>query len=227
MKYETGTFVVLLRAGVRHPALVLLLTGSAWAKAAAEPAPAPLPQSVFAGAVVRIERVSGPIPWQDLSRILTRGDFSFVTPPDPALTVQRPPAADHVYAVVHVRVNPGHTLGKYDYALQAEGRRYACLALAWGSLPYDARNWIAEADPNPLEVRLLFEIPAAARQATLTFELPVTLPQDPTPLAVPAAAVDTAAPDPATPSDNQEQQTPQPAAPPAGTAEPAPGSEWL
>lgn len=215
----------------RHgTAFIGMLAAAAWGGAAPATAPVALPYPVFAGTVLRLERVGGPVPWQDLDRILARREFAFTQPADPELTVQRPPASGRVYAVVHLRIEPGRTLGKYDYVLQCSGVPHACLSLAWDSLPYDARNWVAEAGSESKELRLLFEVPAATRQTTLTFALPVTLPQESVVLTLPGAAAaaedNGAAPGSSLPQDDTDAAPDEPATP-APDQDTDAGSEWL
>lgn len=119
-------------------------------------APAVLPVVVHSGKLLRVERVTGALPWVDTERVLAAGNLDAGTGGAEAV-VSREPGAGQCFAVAVLEVTGERSLSKYDYRLDAGGKAYACLGLGAGGNPFDARRWKVA---TPGEVGMLFQIPA-------------------------------------------------------------------
>ncbi len=148
-------------AAVAPPAAeaVALPGAAAVAPTAAAPAAeavAVLPLAMHCGKLVRVDRVTGALPWIDLDRVAAEGNLEAGTGGKDAV-IQREPGAGLCFAVAVFELTRDRSLSKYDYRIDAGGQAHECLGLGTGSNPFDGRRWKVS---TPGEVRMLFEVPA-------------------------------------------------------------------
>jgi hypothetical protein len=199
-----------------------------------------LPVVVHSGKLLRVERVTGALPWVDTERVLAAGNLDAGTGGAEAV-VSREPGAGQCFAVAVLEVTGERSLSKYDYRLDAGGKAYACLGLGAGGNPFDARRWKVA---TPGEVGMLFQIPAEQTVVhlvpALTSSVPLRAvrgiafapasaapaPVPAVPDAVPVPAVPDAGPavaaPPAAPAVPEAVPAAVPPPPPAAPAKPAP-----
>jgi hypothetical protein len=93
------------------------------------------------------------------------------------------PDAGKNYIILEVRLDPEHSIGRYDFVLQVQGVResYPCMAMAIGGKTFDPRLWeIDAADAGVEPVLLLFETAEIIEPTRIVLvpNLGLTIPQD-------------------------------------------------
>jgi hypothetical protein len=173
-----------------------------------------LPAVVHCGKLMRVERVTGPLPWVDVGRVVAEGNIEAGTG-DKDAVVQREPGAGMCFAVAVFEVTSDRSLSKYDYRVDAGGKAHECLGLAVDEKPFDARRWKVS---TPGTARLLFEVAADQAVIHLVPALTTSIPLR-TARGIAFAAANAAAPVAAPAAAPAEVPAEVPAAAPAAPAE--------
>ncbi len=115
-----------------------------------------------------------PVQWRDLRHILLKEQYDASDPLREESIVSREPTDGFMHAILSVELNPGSSIGKYDYKLVRAGREFQVIAMAKGDKPFDPRVWeIADSRIRP--IKLVFELPADTNEVSLVMALPVTV----------------------------------------------------
>jgi len=137
-----------------------------------QPPPPVLPLQLRCGQLVKLEAATS-VSMVDLAKMVEDGKLK----PDPnALpdTTQRTASSGEVFAVAELRLAPGQSVGKTDFALLHGSERSECLALAEGVGAFDERLF----ELKKSTVRLLFAVREGTESVAVAYapQLRVPLP---------------------------------------------------
>jgi len=184
------------------------------------------PVSIRCGTITAVVLSSAPVTMRNLDAMLEAENYAPTGNEEDFTLIEQAPSEGKQYAIISIRLDPGRSIGRYDYLLTYGDQSFACVAMAMGDRPYDARNWQFIHQVSQPPIRLLYEIPLGMREAAVELALPARLNMPPQrlilakaePAAAPAAAGDLINPGAAvpqsTPPQPAQQQPQQPAAQP-------------